>query len=541
MKFSLALAGVAALTSSALAADLPEITTKGNKLFYSNNGTEFFIRGVAYQQEYSSNGTAKSNADYTDPLADDSNCERDIPYLKQLRTNVIRTYAVDPDKNHDRCMGLLADAGIYLITDLSSPSESINRADPAWNVDLYNRYISVIDAFANYTNVIGFFAGNEVANNNTNTNSIAFVKAAVRDMKAYIKKNHRESLLVGYATDDDAELRADLKDYLVCGDEDSRIDMFGYNIYEWCGESSFATSGYKDRTEEFKDYPVPAFFSEYGCIDPRPRKFTDVPVLYSDQMNDVWSGGIVYMYFQEANDYGLVSIDDGDVKTRDDFSYLSSQMQKVTATGVNSKTYTASNTAIPTCPSVGKAWEASSDLPPSPNANLCSCMEDTLTCKVKDDVDEEEYGEIFGYICGLEDGKYCAGQKADAVKGSYGAYSVCTTKQQLSFVMSQYYNAQNSNDACDFDGRGETVDAKDSSDSCKTLLNEAGEDGTGNVTTPDGGVGGDASGSGSSSSSETSDGAAGFGPRPMAVYIGNWQLGAYIMTSVVAGLGMLLL
>ncbi|KAL4917519.1 Glucanosyltransferase-domain-containing protein [Aspergillus aurantiobrunneus] len=537
MKFSLALAG-ASLASSALAANLPEIVTKGNKFFYSNNGTEFFIRGVAYQQEYAANGSTSSNSHYTDPLADDSNCERDIPYLKELRTNVIRTYAVNPDANHDRCMGLLADAGIYLITDLSSPGESINRADPQWNVDLYNRYVGVVDAFANYTNVIGFFAGNEVANNNTNTNSIAFVKAAVRDMKAYIKKNYRDTLAVGYATDDNAELREDMKDYLICGDEESRIDMFGYNIYEWCGDSSFAQSGYKARTEEFQDYPIPAFFSEYGCIDPRPREFSDVPVLFGPQMNDVWSGGIVYMYFQEANDYGLVSVDGDDVKTRDDFSYLSSQMEKVTATGVNSNSYTPSNTAVPTCPSVGDDWEANAKLPPSPNSQLCSCMESTLTCKVKDDVDEEEYGEIFGYICGLE-GNYCAGQQADAVNGTYGAYSVCTTKQQLSFVMSQYYNAQNSNDACDFDGRGETVEASDPSDSCTDLLDQAGNDGTGNVTTPEGGVGGDSSSG--SSSSETSDGAAGFGPRPMAVYVGNWQVGAYVMTSLVAGLGMLLL
>jgi hypothetical protein len=202
-------------------------------------------------------------------------------------------------------MNLLDEAGIYLIQDLSNPSSSINRDSPTWNTELYADYAAVIDAMANYTNVLGFFAGNEVSNAVNNTEASAFVKAAVRDMKAYIKSQNYRSIGVGYATNDNADIRIDLADYFNCGDNPAdAIDFWGYNIYSWCGDSSYTLSGYDQRTAEFANYSVPAFFAEYGCNAVSPRIFTEVEAIYGDNMTGVWSGGIVYMYFQEANDYG---------------------------------------------------------------------------------------------------------------------------------------------------------------------------------------------------------------------------------------------
>lgn len=272
------------------------------------------MRGVAYQQEIAAGGgqsTFGTATTYHDPLADKKSCERDIPLLKELGTNTIRTYAIDPDADHSFCMQLLQEAGIYVVADLGEPSLSINRDEPQWNVALFDRYRRVVDSLSPHSNVIGYFAGNEVTNAKNNTAASAYVKAAIRDTKQYIKEKHNSRWIgVGYATNDDEDIRKELSNYFNCAQTEEAADFWGYNIYSWCGDSSMQISGYDKQIEFFQNYSIPVFFAEYGCNEgggAETRIFTDTEALYSKEMTAVFSGGIVYMYFQETNDFGMLA------------------------------------------------------------------------------------------------------------------------------------------------------------------------------------------------------------------------------------------
>jgi hypothetical protein len=536
------LGGVALFASSVNAAVDP-IVIKGSHFFYKTNGTEFFIKGIAYQQDVNSNGTTSGTSTFTDPLADGAGCARDIPLMLALGTNTIRVYAINSSLDHSVCMNLLQAAGIYVIQDLSNPSYSINRDSPAWTTDLFASYAAVIDSMANYTNVLGFFAGNEVSNQVNTTAASAFVKAAVRDSKAYIKAKGYRTIGVGYATNDDPDIRLTLADYFNCGDASSAIDFWGYNIYSWCGDSSYTLSGYDQRTLEFANYSVPAFFAEYGCNTVQPRVFTEVQAIYGTNMTNVWSGGIVYMWFQEVNDYGLVSVSGTSISLLPDYTALSKQLALATPSLTASSAYTVSNTAARACPTIGADWSASSNLPPIANSDLCSCMVSSLSCVPKSGITGNQTAALFSYICG-QDNAACTAILANGTTGSYGSYSMCTSNQQLAWAMNQYYlDHSKASTACDFSGMAQTQTGSTSS-ACSPLIAQAGTAGTGTVTNVPTSVAGSTGSSGSSSSASTSatasKGAAGMTVVPR-FDTGLIALGAYLIVAGAAGAGMILL
>ncbi|KAI5310693.1 1,3-beta-glucanosyltransferase gas1 [Ascosphaera atra] len=369
---------------------------------------------------------AKAEVVYDDPLADPKGCQRDIPYLQQLNTNTIRVYAIDPSKNHDECMDALADAGIYVVADLSEPSKSINRDSPTWDVQLYKRYTSVIDAMAKYNNLLGFFAGNEVTNNVTNTVASAFVKAAVRDSKTYIKSKEYRDIGVGYATNDDADIRMNLAHYFNCGDriEDS-VDFWGYNVYSWCGNSSFAESGWDMLVKNF------------SLVKVTKDKLTKLP----------------------------------------DFNNLKEQIVEVNPEGVKMSNYTPVNKPAK-CPNIGPDWLASPKLPPPPNAEACKCKVNSLSCKLKNTVSNKKLASLFDTVYGFGS-QFTADIVANATAGEYGAFSMCDPRDQLSIAMDVYYKEQSKKglyqggEACNFDGAAELRKANKLSDTCEEAIKKA--------------------------------------------------------------------
>lgn len=207
-----------------------------------------------------------------------------------------------------------------------------------------------------------------------------------------------------------------------------------------------------------------------------------------------------------ANNFptGLVSVvDSSSVKEFKAYTALSSRIAAATPSSVSMAAYSPTNSAA-ACPAIGASWAAASALPPTPDDSLCECMFNSISCAPSSSLDEDDFGEVFGYICG-QDPDSCAGVNGNASTGVFGAYSMCNSTQKLGYVLDTYYKAQKSaSDACDFDGKAVTQSGSSSGD-CKTKLASASSANAvaATATAGTGSSGGSSSGSSSSSTSSS--------------------------------------
>ncbi|KAF1941133.1 hypothetical protein EJ02DRAFT_210312 [Clathrospora elynae] len=356
------LAGLSAVNA------IPTIETKGSK-FFTSNGDQFYIKGIAYQLVPD------------DPLIDASQCGLDASLMKTIGTNSIRVYHVDPSKDHTKCMSAFADAGIYVWLDLDTFDTQVEQNTPRWASDQRDAFAAVMDAFHKYDNLAGFFIGNEAITTANGSVTAPYIKAAARDMKTYRTSKGYRNIPIGYSAADIASLRPMLQNYLACGTNVSEhIDFFSLNAYSWCGASSYQQSGYNMLEQNSESLHIPIFMSETGCNTARPRDFKDQEALFG-QMSDVWSGSIIYEWIEEQNSYGLISygphVDpaspsappDGfprsgtPIPIKPDFPNLSAVWATLNPTGVKAADYTPTNGPV-VCPDyTSGVWEVNPTSP----------------------------------------------------------------------------------------------------------------------------------------------------------------------------------
>ncbi|CDM31501.1 CAZyme family GH72 [Penicillium roqueforti] len=396
-------ASVCALASAAAALNPLEVS--GKDFVDSKTKDRFQIIGVDYQPGGESGFTTK-----LDPLSDADVCLRDAALMQRLGVNTIRVYNLEPSLNHDKCASIFNAAGIYMILDVSNPLPGgyLDRSAPwtTYSAIYYKQVFGVIEGFKNYDNVLGFFAGNEVINEDATYMAPKYVRAIVRDMKDYIAKNSKRAIPVGYSAADIRNILMDTIHYFECdlkNSTSSRADFFGLNSYSWCGDSSYKTSGFDVLTEDFTNATIPVFFSEYGCNDVKPRIFTEVQALYGVEMTQAFSGGLVYEWTQENNLYGLVKINDSKtVTTLIDYDNFQKQLNKLDIDRIMSSNATQTSVKAETCStsliqrkSFYNAWDLpevpskvsdyiKNGLPDAPVGKLVSVSATTIPQKVYD-------------------------------------------------------------------------------------------------------------------------------------------------------------
>ncbi len=155
-----------------------------------------------------------------------------------------------------------------------------------------------------YPNLLGFIVGEDVVAIIRTDASRPYVKAAIRDTKAYIRQKNYRPIPVGYISSIYSRVgftEETIFSYFDCGNQSDAVDFLGVN---WPTSQNF-TSPYFDATSLLSNYSVPVFMASYGWssdnglgsgLVPSHRNFAQIQTLFSEAMSSVWSGGLIYQF-----------------------------------------------------------------------------------------------------------------------------------------------------------------------------------------------------------------------------------------------------
>lgn len=463
----------------------PAIVTKGTKLFNSETGLQFYAKGLLYRHSPYA-GAASVGA--VDPMADPGVCAKDLRLLRELGVNTVRLASVDPLRDHDECMRMFGQAGVYVLVDLESGTK---HGKVRWDVEEYVRYTQVVDQFQQHSNTLGFMLGRDMLGEEQDSRpeqalaAAPFVKAAVRDVKHYIHHNpgRVRDVPLGVHSNDLMAGQDEFAQYLVCDDNTaplatSGIDFYLVEMMRWCGDLDFVRSGYRDRTLEFQDFPVPLLLGGFGCRDgTQARRFEEVAAMFSDRMTTVWSGGVAHEYYSPEQTAGpqlgglvVPNSASGRVDRLEEFRALQQQYARAQPRFQRFHSYHPRENMYVPCPVGAGVWqpleyrvrtaagvaEGTDHLPPLPLPEVCGCLRATESCQAVG-VDEAMGEVLFQQVCTHTD---CLEVAVNGATGEVGRFAPCSWRDRLGYALSRHHLEQGPG-SCSWNGTARTVATRD--------------------------------------------------------------------------------
>ena len=208
------------------------VTTSGRQILI--NGNPFYVKGINYQP--SPIGSSNSWVPYGDWFQDywSSIYSRDIPKLKELNANAVKTYAFtawawgDPKRTHISHTGFykkLAENGMYAVPMVYFQSDHITGFNPAtWQDDeTWQQWLAVLAEGKDDPAVLGWCVGNEL-NGGPSKNNVQYWQN-YNDIVGIIKTNSPNKItIIGVV--DDGMLTPQFADQYM-----TNLDVWGINSY----------------------------------------------------------------------------------------------------------------------------------------------------------------------------------------------------------------------------------------------------------------------------------------------------------------------
>jgi hypothetical protein len=495
-----------------------KLITQGSKFFYQTNGTQFFVRGMIYEQHQN---FQERQTVSLDSISDGLICARDVPLLLKLGVNTIITSGFLTPADHSACMRIFEEAEIYVIALINGNIDTGIRVNgTVWkflDYATYDAYFKIVDSLASYSNLLGFM----VDLTDHRADRLVFLprfKAYVRDIKEHLGyRSHRTIPVGAYGFNHGKSTM--ISQYMSCGGTEVAADFYVLTSSRslalkgifWCANSSVP---YDRLADQYRNYPLPVIIT-YGCDANISHTFQEPRYIYTGAPGEVFSGGVTDDWFQDKlgpSDagtiisrmicgyiltlIGVVETNGKDIKPGAGYAVLSLHLATAKPTPVQIEDYSPSNTASP-CQDITVRGDLdsyaegihgqikiSTILPSRPSRRVCSCMMENINCISNPMATMEDTFISRKKICD-DDPSMCSGIAFNSTEGRFGSFLMCNLTENASWAQQQNYRAHNNDSAACTSAGGiiqQATPLASMASDCQVLLPQAGSDGQGTIT-----------------------------------------------------------